>query len=81
MGNPYKNLRMQKNAWAELRGPNTSMLKVCVGQLKPNLKQTELQKSRNRGKKGRIRHENKKTKKQEKQHLATLKRLKRGDDN
>ena len=57
------------------------MLKVCFGRLKPNLKQTELQKWKNRGKKGRIRHENKKTEKHEKQRLASLKRLKRGDDN
>ena len=62
-----------KNAWAELHGPNTRMLKVCFGQLKPNLKQTELQKSKNRGKKGWIRPENKKTEKRERQCLATLK--------
>ena len=41
-----------KNAWEKLHGPNTRMLKVCFGRLKPNLKQTELQKSKNRGKKG-----------------------------
>ena len=70
-----------KNAWADLRGPNTRMLKVCFGWLKPNLKQTELQKPKNRGKKGRIRRENRKTENHEKQHLATLKILKRGDDN
>ena len=45
-------VRMSKNAWAKLRGPNTRMLKVCFGWLKPNLKQTELQKVKNRGKKG-----------------------------
>ena len=78
---PIQKIRMQKNAWAELRGPNTRMLKVCFGRLKPNLKQTELQKSKNRGKKGRIIHENKKTEKHKKQRLATLKRLKRGDYN
>ena len=39
------------------------------------------EKSKKRGKKGRIRHENKKTERHEKQRLATLKRLKRGDDN
>ena len=48
-------VRMSKNAWAKLRGPNTCMLKVCFGRLKPNLKQTELQKSKNRGKKCWIR--------------------------
>ena len=74
-------VRMSKNALAKLRGPNTCMLKVCFGRLKPNLKQTELQKSKNRGKKGWIRPENKKTKNHERQRLATLKRLKRGDDN
>ena len=26
-----------QNAWAELRGPNTRMLKVSFGQLKPTL--------------------------------------------
>ena len=46
-----------------------------------NLKQTEHQRLKNRGKKGRIRRENKKTENHEKQILATLKRLKRGDDN
>ena len=43
--------------------------------------QTELQKSKNRGKKGWIKPEHKKTENLEKQRLATLKRLKRGDDN
>ena len=57
------------------------MLKVCFGWLKPNLKQTDFQKSKNRGKKGWIRPENKKTENHEREHLATLKRLKRGDDN
>ena len=74
-------VRMSKNAWAKLRGPNMRMLKVCFGWLKPNLKQTELQKLKNRGKKGWIRPENKKTKNHEKQRLATFKRLKWGDDN
>ena len=73
-------VRMSKNAWAKLRA-NTRMLKVCFGRLKPNLKQTELQKSKNRGKKGWIRPENKKTENHKRQCLATLKRLKRGDDN
>ena len=72
---------MSKNAWAKFRGPNTCMLKVCLGWLKPNLKQTELQKLKNRGKKGWIRPENKKTENHERQLLATLKRLKRGDNN
>ena len=70
------------NAWAELRGPNTCMLKISLGQLKPILchpyysfllyaraalawtkknvqlenndkvKQTELDRLKNRGKKG-----------------------------
>ena len=31
-GNPYKKLVCQ-NAWAELRGPNTRMLKVSFGRL------------------------------------------------
>ena len=44
MGNHTKSTYV-KNAWEKLRGPNT-MLKVCFGQLKPNLKQTELQKSK-----------------------------------
>ena len=43
-----------------------------------NLKQTELQRLKNRL---RIRRENEKIKNHEKQRLATLKRLKRGDDN
>ena len=34
MGNPYKNYVCQ-NAWPELRGPNTRMLKVSFGWLKP----------------------------------------------
>ena len=42
-----------------------------AGRLKPNLKQTELQKL----------NENKKTENHERQRLATPKRLKRGDDN
>ena len=70
-------VRMSKNAWAKLRGPNMR----CFGRLKPDLKQTELQKSKNRGKKGWIRPENKKTENHEKQRLATRKRLMRGDDN
>ena len=49
--------------------------------VKPNLKQTELQKSKNKGKKGWIRPENKKTENHKRQCLATLKILKRGDDN
>ena len=70
-----------KNVWAELRGPNTRMLKVCFGRFKLNLKQTDLQKSKNW-----IRPENNKTENHEKQRLATLKRLKSqrlkpGDDN
>ena len=46
-----------------------------------NLKQTEIQKLKNRVKEGWIKSENKKTENHEKQRLATLKRLKRGDDN
>ena len=47
-----------------------------------NLEQTELQRLKNRGKKRlRIRRENEKIENHEKQRLATLKRLKRGDDN
>ena len=76
-----QNVCMSKNAWAKLRGPNSRMLKVCFGRLKLNLKQTELQKSKNRGKKGWIRPENKKTENHKIQRLATLKRMKRGDDN
>ena len=34
MGNPYKKYVCQ-NAWVELRGPNTRMLKVSFGRLKP----------------------------------------------
>ena len=44
-----------------------------------NLKQTELQRLKNRGKKGwglRIRRENEKKDNQEKQRIATIKRLK-----
>ena len=74
-------VRMSKNEWEKLHGPNTCMLKVCFGRLKPNLKQTELQKSKNRGRKGWIRPKNKKTENHERQRLATVKRLKRGDDN
>ena len=47
-----------------------------------NLKQTELQRLKNRGKKGwglRIRRENEKIENHEKQRLATLKILKRGE--
>ena len=47
-----------------------------------NLKQTELQRLKNRGKKGRglrIRPENEKKENHEKQCLATLKRLMRGE--
>ena len=43
-----------------------------------NLKQTELQRLKTQERKARIRRENKNHKKQ---RLATLKRLKRGDDN
>ena len=47
-----------------------------------NLKQTELQRLKNRGKERlRIRRENEKIEKREKQHLATLKRLKRCGNN
>ena len=67
-----------KNAWAELRGPITRMLKVCFGRLKPNLKQTELQKSKNRGKKGWIRPKNNKT---EKKRETAPSHSQRGDDN
>ena len=81
MGNHTKSTYNVKKMWVKLRGPNTRMLKVCFGQLKPNLKQAELQKSKNLGKKGWIRPENKKTENHERQRLATLKRLKRGDDN
>ena len=84
MGNPYKKYVCKKFV-EELRGPITwpkhAYAQVCFGQSKPNLKLTELQKSKNRGKKGRIRHKNKKTENHKKQRLATLKRLKRGDDN
>ena len=34
MGNPYKRKYVCQNAWAELRGPNTRMLKVSLGSLK-----------------------------------------------
>ena len=47
-----------------------------------NLKQTKLQRLKNRVKKGwglRIRRENEKIENHEKQRLATLKRLKRGE--
>ena len=46
MVNPYNNTYV-KNAWVELRGPNTRMLKVSFGRLTPNLKQTELQRLKN----------------------------------
>ena len=68
---------MSKNAWAKLRGPNTRMLKVCLGWLKTELKAnraSEIEEQR------KERPENKKTK-PVRQRLATLKRLKRGDDN
>ena len=45
------------------------------------LKQTELRILKNRGRKLRIRRENDKIENHKKQRLATLKRLKRGDDN
>ena len=80
MGNRTKSTYVKKNPWAKLRGPNTRMLKVCFGLLKPNLKQTrasEIEEQR----KGWIRPENKKTENHERQRLATLKRLKRSDDN
>ena len=80
MGNHTKSMYV-KNAWVKLRGSNTRMLKVCFGWLKTNLKQTELQKSKNRGKKGWIRPENKKTENHKRQYLTTLKILKGGDDN
>ena len=45
-----------------------------------NLELTELQRRKNRGKKGlRIRPENEKIENHEKQRLSTLKRLKRGE--
>ena len=85
MGNPYKKYVCKKCVgritWAELRGPNMRMIKVYFGQLKPNLKQTELQKPKKKGKKGRIRRDNKKQKNKRISAWATLKRLKRGDDN
>ena len=71
-------VRMSNNALVKLRGPNTRMLKVCFGRLKPNLKQTEL---RTEERKAGYDPENKKTENNKKQLLATLKRLKRGDDN
>ena len=75
MGNHTKSTYVKKCV-GEITWP-----KHAFGRLKPNLKQTELQKSKNRGKKGWIRPENKKTENHERQRLATLKRLKRGDDN
>ena len=48
MGNQYKKY-VCKNVWVEIRGPNTRILKVSfLG----GLKQTEIRRLKNRGKKG-----------------------------
>ena len=78
MGYPYEKYVCKKNAWAELRGPNTRMPNVSFEWLKPNLSKQSFREKKERL---RIRHKNKKTENHEKQRLATLKRLKRGDEN
>ena len=65
MGKPYKKY-VCKKAWAELRCPNTRMLKVSFGRLKAHRT---------------LETEEQKTEDHEKERLATLKILKRGYEN